>query len=94
MSREDDEFTNANRGEFDLVYNMLSLAIAAMFGSFVFFVIAQPGCAQISACVDVVVGRWHRRLLLANLQQLGRRYVLAEGMYKPGVPFNNLPVCR
>lgn len=28
-------------GEFNLVYNMLSLAIAAMFGSFVFFVIAR-----------------------------------------------------
>ena len=28
-------------GEFELVYNMLSLAIAAMFGSFVFFTVAQ-----------------------------------------------------
>ena len=30
-----------SHGEFELVYNMLSLAIAAMFGSFVFFVIAR-----------------------------------------------------
>ena len=28
-------------GEFDLVYNMLSLAIAAMFASFAFFVMAR-----------------------------------------------------
>jgi len=28
-------------GEFELVYNMLSLAIAAMFGSFVFFTVAR-----------------------------------------------------
>ena len=33
-------------GEYDLVFNMLSLAIAAMFGSFVFFVIARNQVAH------------------------------------------------
>ena len=33
-------------GEFDLVYNMLSLAIAAMFGSFVFFIVAKNQVAH------------------------------------------------
>ena len=63
-----------SHGEFELVYNMLSLAIAAMFGSFVFFVIARnqlthkyrPALIMSSLVVGIAGVS-----LLAHFQQLG-----------------------
>lgn len=40
------DLPNLTPGEFNLVFNMLSLAVAAMFGSFVFFVIARNQVAH------------------------------------------------
>lgn len=86
-------------GEFDLVYNMLSLAIAAMFGSFVFFVIARNQVAHkyrpaliMSSLVVGIAGYHYWRIF----NSWDAAFVLdatlngGAGGYKPsGTPFND-----
>ena len=82
-------------GEFDLVYNMLSLAIAAMFGSFVFFVIARNQVslkyrpALIMSSLVVGIAGYHYWRIFNSWDAA---FVLdaAKNVYKPsGVPFND-----
>ena len=82
-------------GEFDLVYNMLSLAIAAMFGSFVFFVIARNQVSHkyrpaliMSSLVVGIAGYHYWRIF----NSWDAAFVLdaANKVYNPsGVPFND-----
>ena len=82
-------------GEFDLVYNMLSLAIAAMFGSFVFFVIARNQVAHkyrpaliMSSLVVGIAGYHYWRIF--NSWDAAYALDAAKGVYNPsGVPFND-----
>ena len=80
-------------GEFELVYNMLSLAIAAMFGSFVFFTVAQKQLthkyrpALIMSSLVVFIAGYHYWRIFNSWEAA---YVLTEGAYKPsGQPFND-----
>jgi len=80
-------------GEFELVYNMLSLAIAAMFGSFVFFVIARNQLTHkyrpaliMSSLVVGIAGYHYWRIF----NSWDAAYTLAGEVYKPsGKPFND-----
>ena len=80
-------------GEFELVYNMLSLAIAAMFGSFVFFTVAQKQLthkyrpALIMSSLVVFIAGYHYWRIFNSWEAA---YTLVEGVYKPsGKPFND-----
>jgi bacteriorhodopsin len=80
-------------GEFSLVYNMLSFALAAMLGSFVFFVLAREQVDQkyrpalvMSAIVVAVAGYHYWRIF----ESWGAAFTLENGIYVPsGVPFND-----
>jgi len=82
-----------SHGEFELVYNMLSLAIAAMFGSFVFFVIARNQLTHkyrpaliMSSLVVGIAGYHYWRIF----NSWDAAFTLADGVYKPsGTPFND-----
>ena len=82
-------------GEFDLVFNMLSLAVAAMFGSFVYFVLARhdvdakyrPALVMSSLVVGIagyhywrIFGSWADAYKIA---EDGTKYVAT------GKPFND-----
>ena len=82
-----------SHGEFELVYNMLSLAIAAMFGSFVFFVIARNQLthkyrpALIMSSLVVGIAGYHYWRIFNSWEAA---FTLTEGVYKPsGTPFND-----
>ena len=82
-----------SHGEFELVYNMLSLAIAAMFGSFVFFVIARNQLthkyrpALIMSSLVVGIAGYHYWRIFNSWEAA---FTLADGVYKPsGTPFND-----
>lgn len=82
-------------GEFDLVFNMLSLAIAAMFGSFVYFVLARHDVAPkyrpalvMSSLVVGIAGYHYWRIFGSwadayKLAEDGAKYVTT------GKPFND-----
>ena len=80
-------------GQFQLVYNMLSFAIAAMFGSFAFFVLARQQVAPrfrpalvMSALVVGIAGYHYYRIF----GSWDHAYVLEGGMYvASGEPFND-----
>jgi bacteriorhodopsin len=80
-------------GEFSLVYNMLSFALAAMLGSFIFFVLAREQVDQkyrpalvMSAIVVAVAGYHYWRIF----ESWGAAFTLENGIYVPsGVPFND-----
>jgi bacteriorhodopsin len=80
-------------GEFELVYNMLSLAIAAMFGSFVFFIVARNQLTHkyrpaliMSSLVVGIAGYHYWRIF----NSWDAAYTLAGETYKPsGTPFND-----
>ena len=80
-------------GEFSLVYNMLSFALAAMLGSFAFFVLARDQVTPkyrpalyMSAIVVLVAGYHYWRIF----ESWGNAYVLENGVYVPsGEPFND-----
>jgi bacteriorhodopsin len=82
-----------SHGEFELVYNMLSLAIAAMFGSFVFFIIARDQVSRkyrpaliMSSLVVGIAGYHYWRIF----NSWDAAYSLAGDVYKPsGTPFND-----
>ncbi|MBM4290246.1 MAG: xanthorhodopsin [Deltaproteobacteria bacterium] len=84
---------NLSLGEYELVYNMLSLAIAAMFGSFVFFTVAQKQLtykyrpALIMSSLVVFIAGYHYWRIFNSWESA---YTLIDGAYKPsGKPFND-----
>ena len=89
-------------GEFDLVFNMLSLAVAAMFGSFVFFVIARNQVAHkyrpaliMSSLVVGIAGYHYWRIFGSWDAAFDEKFALVDGAkvlvgYTPsGTPFND-----
>jgi bacteriorhodopsin len=80
-------------GEFSLVYNMLSFALAAMLGSFIFFVLAREQVDKkyrpalvMSAIVVAVAGYHYWRIF----ESWGAAFTLENGSYVPsGIPFND-----
>ncbi len=80
-------------GEYSLVYNLLSLAIAAMLGSFVFYVQARSQlhpkyrpAMVLSSLVVAIAGYHYFRIF----EGWGSAYVLKNGAYEAsGVPFND-----
>jgi len=80
-------------GEFSLVYNMLSFALAAMFGSFIFFILAREQVGQkyrialvMSAVVVAVAGYHYWRIF----DSWGAAFTLENGAYvASGKPFND-----
>ncbi|CAN5919849.1 bacteriorhodopsin-like [soil metagenome] len=80
-------------GEYQVVYNLFSLAIAAMLGSFVFFVLARQQLspsfrpAMIMSSLVVLIAGYHYLRIFNNW---GEAFHLESGVYKPtGVPFND-----
>lgn len=79
--------------QYSLVYNMFSLTIAAMFGTFAFFVLAKENVAQqyrpaiiCSSLVVLIAGYHYFRIF----QSWSEAYHLAGGVYAPsGEPFND-----
>ena len=87
------ELPTLSIGEFELVYNMLSLAIAAMLGSFVFFVIARNQLslkyrpALIMSSLVVGIAGYHYWRIFNSWEGA---FVLQDGVYKAsGQPFND-----
>ena len=80
-------------GQYQLVYNMLSLAIAAMLGSFVFFVVGRNQLAHkfrpamiMSSLVVGIAGYHYWRIF----NSWSEAYTLVDGAYvASGVPFND-----
>jgi bacteriorhodopsin len=79
--------------EHALVYNMLSLAIAAMLGSFVFFVLARGQLhpryrpAMILSSLVVAIAGYHYMRIFNSWDSA---YQLVAGVYQPtGTPFND-----
>ena len=80
-------------GQYQLVYNMLSLALASMFGSLLFFVLARGQVAAkyrpalvMSALVVGIAGYHYFRIF----ESWHGAYALVDGMYQPtGEPFND-----
>ena len=80
-------------GQFQLVYNMLSFAIAAMFGSFAFFVLARQQVsarfrpALVMSALVVGIAGYHYYRIFGSWDHA---YVLEGGMYvASGEPFND-----
>ena len=87
------ELPNLTAGEFQLVYNMLSLAIAAMLGSFVFFVIARNQLtpkyrpALIMSSLVVGIAGYHYWRIFNSWEAA---YTLRDGAYvASGAHFND-----
>ena len=80
-------------GQFNIVYNALSFAIAAMLGSFVFFVLARGQVAPkyrmaliMSSIVVAIAGYHYFRIF----QSWTDAYTLSNGVYvASGAPFND-----
>ncbi len=80
-------------GQFSLVYNLLSFTFAAMFASFIFFVLARSEIAPkyrialvMSALVVAVAGYHYFRIF----ESWQAAYVLKDAAYEPsGKPFND-----
>ena len=80
-------------GQYQLVYNMLSFAIASMFGSFAFFVMARGQLsarfrpAMIMSALVVGIAGYHYFRIFISWHEA---YELVDGAYKAsGVPFND-----
>lgn len=80
-------------GQYSLVYNLFSFTFAAMFASFIFFVLArsevspQYRIALIMSALVVAVAGYHYFRIFESWQSA---YALSEGVYKPtGAPFND-----
>jgi bacteriorhodopsin len=80
-------------GEYSLVFNMLSFSVAAMFGSFAFFVMAQKlvgakyrASVMVSSIVVLIAG-YHYYRIMGSWESA---YSLVDGVYQPsGKPFND-----
>lgn len=80
-------------GQYELVYNMLSLAIAAMLGSFVFFTVSRGQLspkyrpALVMSSIVVAIAGYHYFRIFNSWHDA---YVLRDGAYfATGVPFND-----
>ncbi len=80
-------------GQYQLVYNMLSLAIAAMLGSFIFFTVSRSELtakyrpAMIMSSLVVAIAGYHYVRIFESWREA---YILHEGVYiASGVPFND-----
>lgn len=80
-------------GQYELVYNMLSLAIAAMLASFIFFIVSRSELsakyrpAMIMSSLVVAVAGYHYVRIFESWREA---YMLHEGVYiASGVPFND-----
>jgi bacteriorhodopsin len=80
-------------GQYQLVYNMLSLAIAAMLGSFIFFVLARSELtakyrpAMIMSSLVVAIAGYHYFRIFESWHGA---YTLTNGEYvASGAPFND-----
>lgn len=80
-------------GQYSLVYNMLSLAIASMLGSFVFFVLARQQVtakyrpALVMSALVVGIAGYHYWRIFDSWHEA---YVLTDGLYvASGQPFND-----
>ncbi|MEM7127974.1 MAG: bacteriorhodopsin [Chloroflexota bacterium] len=79
--------------QFNLVYNMVSFALATMFGSFIFFILAQSQVGRkyrpaliMSAIVVAVAGYHYFRIF----ESWDKAYELVDGVYvASGIPFND-----
>jgi bacteriorhodopsin len=87
------ELPTLTAGQFSLVYNMLSLAIAAMFASFAFFVMARQQVtarfrpALVMSSLVVGIAGYHYWRIFESWEQA---YAFTGGMYVPtGEPFND-----
>ena len=84
---------NLDAGQFNIVYNVLSFVIAAMGGSFVFFLLSRELVGRkyrlallVSAIVTLIAGYHYFRIFNSWTDA----YTLANGLYKPtGIPFND-----
>ena len=80
--------------QFSLIYNMLSLTIAAMFGTFAFFVLAKENIdvkykpAIVCSSLVVLIAAYH---YFRIFQSWDDAYAISEsGMYvATGIPFND-----
>lgn len=80
-------------GEYSLVFNMLSFSVAAMFGSFAFFVMAQKivgakyrTSMMVSSLVVLIAG-YHYYRIMGSWEQA---FTLVDGSYQAsGTPFND-----
>ncbi len=80
-------------GQYSLVFNMLSFAVAAMFGSFAFFVMAQKligvkyRASMIVSSLVVLIAGYHYYRIMGSWEGA---YQLVEGSYvASGKPFND-----
>ena len=80
-------------GEYSLVFNMLSLSVAAMLGSFAFFVMAQKiispkyQASMIVSSLVVLIAGYHYYRIMGSWEHA---FTLADGAYQPsGKPFND-----
>lgn len=87
------EMPTLTPGQFSLVYNMLSFAVASMLAAFVFFIMARNRLApkyRISMMVSALVvgiAAYHYWRIFGSW---GDAYALTGGMYTPtGEPFND-----
>jgi bacteriorhodopsin len=80
-------------GEYSLVFNMLSLAVAAMVGSFAFFVMSQKiigakyRVSMIVSSLVVLIAGYHYYRIMGSWESA---FSLVNGSYEPsGKPFND-----
>ena len=80
-------------GEFGLVYQLLSIAIASMGASFIFFVLGKQNLgikyqpAMLVSALVVAVACYHYVRIFDSWKEA---YVFADGVYKAtGIPFND-----
>jgi bacteriorhodopsin len=85
--------TELSSGQYQLVYNMLSLAIAAMLASFIFFVQARSQLspsyrpAMVMSSLVVAIAGYHYFRIFNSWHEA---FVLSGNSYKPtGMPFND-----
>jgi bacteriorhodopsin len=85
--------TELTSGQYQLVYNMLSLAIAAMLASFIFFVQARSQLsptyrpAMVMSSLVVAIAGYHYFRIFNSWHEA---FALSGGSYKPtGMPFND-----
>lgn len=86
-------FEFLTQGQFTLVYNTMSLAIAALFGSFIFFIAARNLVGEkyrisllVSAIVVAIAGYHYFRII----ESWNAAFILQAGQYvASGQPFND-----
>lgn len=85
--------TELSFGQYSLVFNMLSFAVASMLGAFAFFVMAQKlvgakyRASMVVSSLVVLIAGYHYYRIMGSWQEA---YTLTNGVYVPsGKPFND-----